>query len=153
MKKLNIFLILALVLGFLAFGPQGSAQAVGTVDNPNPTGQDSGDCYGGKLQIGNAMVYVNGELIKGCTAFLSKATSYPKAPGDLKSIGTAVLVTFSQDVIPAVTVCFPTGKAPGVVFKVVGDPAYWIPVGSFEDGLGMTCAYSWGGGTYGYFGY
>jgi hypothetical protein len=151
MKKLNLFLILALVLGFLAFGPQGSASAVGTVDNPS--GQDSGSCYGGKLQIGNAMAYINSDLVTGCTAFLSKATSYPKAPGDLKFIGTSVLVTFNQDTIPQVTVCFPTGKAPGVVYKVVGEPAYWIPVGSFEDGLGMTCAVSWGGGTYGYFGY
>lgn len=151
MKLFNLFLVLALALGFLAFGPQSSASAVGTVDNPS--GEDSGDCYGGKLVIGNAMVYINGELIKGCTAFLSKATSYPKAPGNLALLGTPVLVTFSKDIIPQVTVCFPTGKAPGVIYKVVGDPAYWIPVGSFEDGQGMTCAATWGGGTYGYFGY
>lgn len=154
MKTFNLFLVLVLALGFLAFAPQAGVSAINTIPETetDPSGKDSGSCYGGKLIIGNAMVYVNGELLESCTAFLSKASVYPDAPGKLQFLNHPVKVTFSVDITPQVTVCFPTGKAPGVVYKMVGDPAYWIPVGSFEDGQGMTCAYAWGGGTYGYFG-
>jgi hypothetical protein len=154
MKYIHILLVFILALGFLAFGPQGAASAVGTVPDPNPSGSDSGPCYGGKLQTANAVVYINGELIQGCTAFVQKATSSPAAPGNLKLISHALKVYFSQDVTPQVTVCFPTKPTnmPGQIFKVVGDPGFWIQLPTYQSD-GMTCAASWGGGTYGYFGY
>ena len=152
MKKINILLVLVLALGFLAFGPQGSAFAEGTV--PNPSAQDSSSCAGGKLQIGTAMAYVNGESSSNCASFLQKATVYPAAPGDLKPLGTPVLITFSKDVLPLVTVCFPTKPAEvaGQIFRMVGDPAYWLQLPTYEDG-NMTCAIASGGGTFGYFGH
>jgi hypothetical protein len=155
MKTINFILIIALAIGFMAFAPQANVAANGTVVDVKPSGQDSGSCDS-KLQTGFAVVYVNGELISGCTAFMQKATSYPKLPGDFYSfISYPINVFFNMDVTPQVTVCYPTKpknqpEAIGQIFKL--ESGLWIQQASYTMD-GMTCADSFGGGTFGYFGY
>jgi len=150
MKKLSFLFVLVLTLGVLAFGAQGAVSAEGGTVN-NPSYQDSASCSEADLNVAGAAAYVNGYTGENCQAFLATAKSYPDAPAGLKSAAKPVEVFFNSDVTPNVEVCFPMGPGEmGQIFKAAGDPAYWVLVTTYKSN-GMACAYSWGGGIFGYF--